>query len=105
MEDLSPTNCAIFPGHLLVLRPSYKRARGSADSVCIRARRYLYHVLTRPYTRPPTHTIPLHVTTLPTTPVQIAPVTRVDNPAHDIMGAMVPGEFSYASLRNLYSST
>jgi len=33
-------------------------------TVCLRARPCLHHASTRPYTRPPTHTTPLHVTTL-----------------------------------------
>ena len=37
---------------------------GSADSVCLRAHRYLYHALPRPHTQPRTHTTPLHATTL-----------------------------------------
>ena len=36
----------------------------SAHSVCLRARPYLHHALTRLYARPPTHITPLHVTTL-----------------------------------------
>jgi len=39
-------------------------ARGSADSVCLCARRYLYHAQTRPHTRPRTLTTPLHANIL-----------------------------------------
>jgi len=38
-------------------------ARGSADSSCLLARRYLYHAPPRPHTRPHTHKSPLQVTT------------------------------------------
>jgi len=36
----------------------------AADSVCLRVRCYQQHALTRPYTRPPTHTTPMHTKTL-----------------------------------------
>jgi len=39
-------------------------ARGSAESVCLRAHRYLHHAPPRPHTRPRTLTTPLHTTTL-----------------------------------------
>jgi len=45
-------------------RLQFRLARGSADSVCLRARFYLHHAPTRPHTRPHTHTTPLHTTTL-----------------------------------------
>jgi len=45
-------------------RRNLRLARGSADSVCLCAHRYLHHALARPHTRPRTYTIPLHATTL-----------------------------------------
>jgi len=39
-------------------------ARGSDDSICLRAHHYLYHGLARPHTRPRTHTTSFHTTTL-----------------------------------------
>jgi len=39
-------------------------ARGGANSVGLRASRYLHDTLTRPHTLPHTHTTPLHPTTL-----------------------------------------
>ena len=39
-------------------------ARDSADSVCLRAHRYLFHAPPSPHTRPRTFTTPLHATTL-----------------------------------------
>jgi len=38
-------------------------ARGSAESVCLRAHRYLHHAPPRPHTRPHTLTTPSHATT------------------------------------------
>jgi len=45
-------------------RRNLRLARGSAESVCLRAHRYLHHAPPRPHTRPRTLTTPLHATTL-----------------------------------------
>jgi len=48
----------------LTYRPHLRLACGCADSVCLCGRRYLHHALTRPHTRAPTHTTPMHATKL-----------------------------------------
>jgi len=45
-------------------RRHLRLAHGSADSVCLRHRRYLHHALPRPHTQPRTHTTHLHATIL-----------------------------------------
>jgi len=62
LEGSLPPNCATFPGNQQALLPSSNRARGSADSVCLRFQCYVQYSQIRPHTRPPTHTTPLHVT-------------------------------------------
>ena len=49
---------------MVVQRRNLRLVRGSADSACLRARRYLHHAPPRPHTRPRTLTTPLHATIL-----------------------------------------
>ena len=55
---------ATFQANLQVLRVSFNRACGGANSTCLRVHCYLHHALTRPHTQSTTHTTPLHATTL-----------------------------------------
>ena len=63
--QLKTTWLGLQPSIIMVVRRRNPRlARGSAESVCLRAHRYLRHAPPRPHTRPRTLTTPLHATTL-----------------------------------------
>ena len=61
---------------LVARRRHLRLARGSADSFCLRAHPYMYHVPPRPHTRPRTHTLPsmqphFNATSSPPTPLHL----------------------------------
>jgi len=58
-------SCAIFQTtRPATCWPHLRLARVGTDSVCLCACLYLLHTQTRPHTRPPSHTTPLHTKTL-----------------------------------------
>jgi len=65
--QLKTTWLGLQPSIIMVVRRRNPRlARGSAESVCLRAHRYLHHAPPSSHTRPRTLTTPLHVTALHT---------------------------------------
>jgi len=69
--------------------------RGSADSVCLRAHRYLHHAQPRPHTRPCASTTPLNATTL-----HSYPLPAHTNPPHSHLyfGCKLPVRFAHLGL-------
>jgi len=70
-------------------RRNLRLARGSAESVRLRAHCYLHHALSRPHTRPRTLTTPLDATTLHTSLLR-APCPHPCTHSHLYFGYKLP---------------